>query len=432
VAVIMAAAALWTGRPGGAGPAAPAAATTQVKPNGKTQAFDIELGDLFVRPSSISVSYGTRVVLHVVNHGAMSHDLQLEGGSLGTGMLAPGQRQTVDYGVFGHTGQAWCTVPGHKAAGMILTIRVTGAAQGAGLAGKPGRDALISLSARPPAGWRPFNPALPPAPAGTLHRITLVAEDKEIQIAPGVTQDMWTFNRQVPGPTLRGHVGDEFIVTLVNHSSMGHSLDFHAASQPMEAMRTIGPGQSITERFRARYSGIYLYHCGTPPVLEHLANGMFGAVIIDPPHLAPVAHEFLVVQSELYLGPQGKSGDYAKMLRGQPDAVVLNGYLNQYLFSPLRVQAGQRIRIWVLDAGPSGDTAFHVVGAQFDTVFNNGAYLLQPGNPAEGAAQTLNLMPGEGGFAEFTVPAAGHYEMLDHHLDHAAAGAAGYLIASTR
>jgi nitrite reductase (NO-forming) len=120
------------------------------------------------------------------------------------------------------------------------------------------------------------------------------------------------------------------------------------------------------------------------------------------------------------------------MLRGQPDAVVFNGYLNQYLFSPLRVRAGQRIRIWVLDAGPSGDTAFHVVGAQFDTVFNNGAYLLQPGNPAEGAAQTLNLMPGEGGFAEFTVPAAGHYEMLDHHLDHAAAGAAGYLIASTR
>jgi nitrite reductase (NO-forming) len=234
-----------------------------VKPNGKTQAFDIELGDLFVRPSSISVSYGTWVVLHVVNHGAMSHDLQLEGGSLGTGMLAPGQRQTVDYGVFGHTGQAWCTVPGHKAAGMILTIRVTGAAQGAALAGQSGRDAVISLSARPPAGWRPFNPALPPAPAGTVHRITLVAEDNEIQVAPGVTQDMWTFNGQVPGPTLRGHVGDEFIVTLVNHSSMGHSLDFHAASQPIEAMRTIGPGQSITERFRARYSGIYLYHCGT-------------------------------------------------------------------------------------------------------------------------------------------------------------------------
>lgn len=253
-----------------------------------------------------------------------------------------------------------------------------------------------------------------------------------MQVAPGVNQDMWTFNGQVPGPTLRGHVGDLFVVTLVNRSSMGHSLDFHAAGQPMEAMRTIGPGQSITERFRARYAGIFLYHCGTAPVIEHLADGMFGAVVIDPPGLAPAAHEFLVVQSELYLGPQGKSGDYAKMLRGQPDAVVFNGYASQYMFSPLRVRAGQRIRIWVLDAGPSDDSAFHVVGAQFDTVFSNGAYLLQRGNPADGAAQTLNLMPGEGGFVEFTVPAAGHYELLDHHLDHAAAGADGLLVAPSR
>ena len=86
----------------------------------------------------------------------------------------------------------------------------------------------------------------------------------------------------------------------------------------------------------------------------------------------------------------------------------------------------------MLDAGPSHDTAFHVVGAQFDTVFNNGGYLLQPGNPADGAAQTLNLMPGEGGFAEFTAPAAGQYKMLDHHLDHAAAGAAGYIDAGAQ
>jgi nitrite reductase (NO-forming) len=284
----------------------------------------------------------------------------------------------------------------------------------------------------PAAGWRPANAALAPAPPGAIHYITLTAEDKLMHVAPGVAQDMWTFGGQVPGPTLRGHVGDEFVVTLVNHSPMGHSLDFHAASQPMEAMPTVGPGQLVTERFRANYAGIFLCHCGTAPVLEHVANGMFGAVIIDPPRLPAVSREFLVVQSELYLGPQGQPGDYAKMLRGQPDAVVFNGYVDQYLFAPLRVSAGQRVRIWVLDAGPSDDTSFHVVGTQFDTLFSNGAYLLQPGNPAGGAAQTLDLMPGEGGFAEFTVPAAGQYQMLDHHLDHAAAGAAGYLIASVR
>jgi nitrite reductase (NO-forming) len=415
-----------------------------VVPNGQTKTFNIELGDMFVRPSSISASYATRIVLHVVNYGTMTHDLQLEGGAVGTGMLAPGEHANVDYGVVGHTTQAWCTVPGHKAAGMILTVHVAAAGSSVmqasdmqssamkARAGTGGSDAVIDLSAMPTASWRPFSPALAPAPAGVVHRVTLVAEDKLIQTAPGVTQDMWTFNGQVPGPTLRGHVGDEFIVTLVNHSAMGHSLDIHAASQPMEAMRTIGPWQSVTEHFRAMYSGIYLYHCGTPPVLEHLGNGMYGALIIDPPRLAPVAHEFLIVQSELYLGPQGKSGDYTKMLRGQPDAVVFNGYLNQYMFAPLHMRAGQRIRIWVLDAGPADDSAFHVVGTQFDTVFDNGTYLLAPGNQAKGAAQTLNLMPGEGGFVEFTVPAAGHYMMVDHHFDHAATGAAGDLIASRR
>lgn len=440
-AVVMAASALWggSGQSAGASAASTTAASTVV-PNGTTRDFNIELGDLFVSPSSISVSYGTKVVLHVVNHGAMDHDLQLNGGSTGTGMLAPGNSRTVDYGVFGATEQAWCTVPGHKAAGMILTIKVTGgppasasaSASSAGTAASGAeQDAVINPSAKPAKGWTANSAALAAAPATTVHHVTLVAENKEIQVAPGVTQDMWTFNGQYPAPTLRGNVGDEWVVTLVNHTDMTHSLDFHAASQPMSAMPEVAPGKSVTMTFRTMYSGIYLYHCGTPPVLEHLANGMFGAMIINPPDLDSVSQEFVVIQSELYLGPQGQSGDYAKMEAGTPDAVVFNGYYDQYLYSPLRIKAGQRVRIWVLDAGPSDDSAFHVVGAQFTTVFNNGAYQLQPGNAADGAAQTLNLDPGEGGFVEFTAAAPGQYEMLDHHLDHAAAGAAGYIVASS-
>ncbi|HEU5419352.1 MAG TPA: multicopper oxidase domain-containing protein [Streptosporangiaceae bacterium] len=433
VAVLMAAAALWPGRAGQA--PAPAAA---VAANGQVRTFSVELGDMFVRPSSVSVPYGTTVVLHVVNHGVMSHDLQLEGGSTGTGMLSRGQSRTVSYGVFGQTGQVWCTVPGHKAAGMILTVKVTGTALGTSAAapdavppakpaGSAAPDAVIDPGAAPPPGWHAVSPVLAPAPSGTVHHVTLAAEDREMQVAPGVTQDMWTFNGQVPGPVLRGHVGDTFVVTLVNRTGMSHSIDFHAAGQPMQAMTEVAPGRSVTYEFKARYAGIYLYHCGTPPVLQHLTNGMFGAVIIDPPHLPAVSREFLIVQSELYLGPQRQSGDYAKMLRGQPDGAVFNSYYDQYRYAPLHVTAGQRVRLWVLDAGPSHDSSFHVVGAQFTTVFNNGAYLLQPGNPADGAAQTIGLMPGEGGFAEFTVPAAGRYALLDHHLNRAAAGAAGYI-----
>ena len=241
VAVVMAAAALWPGR-GDPGPAPAVAAA--VAPNGQVRTFSIELGDLFVQPSSVSVPYGTTVVLHVVNDGAMSHDLQLEGGSTGTSMLAPGQARTVSYGVFGRTGQAWCTVPGHKAAGMILTIEVTGTAPAGSASAAPpspqpagggqARDAVVNPAATPPPGWHASDPALAPAASGSVHRVTLAAEDKQVQVAPGVTQDMWTFKGQVPGPVLRGHVGDTFVVTLVNHTGMSHAIDFHAAGQPMQ------------------------------------------------------------------------------------------------------------------------------------------------------------------------------------------------------
>jgi nitrite reductase (NO-forming) len=120
----------------------------------------------------------------------------------------------------------------------------------------------------------------------------------------------------------------------------------------MQAMTEAAPGRSVTYEFKARYAGIYLYHCGTPPVLEHLTNGMSGAVIIDPPHLPAVSKEFLVVQSELYLGPQRQPGDYAMMLRGQPDTVAFNSYYDQYMHAPLHVTAGQRVRCGYSTPGP--------------------------------------------------------------------------------
>ncbi len=430
VALILAAVAFTT-RPTSPTVAGTLATAAPVLPNGQVRTFSVQLGDLWVRPSSISVASGTRAVLRVENRGGESHDLQLEGGKVGTGMLDPGQSRTVDIGLVGQTEQLWCTVPGHKAAGMILTITVPGSTPlgTSRAAGTATHDAVLDPAATPPSGWHPLDPVLQPAPSGTVHRITLVAEDRELPVAPGVTQDMWTFNGQVPAPILRGQVGDLFEVTLVNRSTMGHSLDFHAASQPTEAMATVAPGHSMTEEFVASHAGIFLYHCGTPPILEHLANGMYGAVIVDPPILPPVSEELVMVQSELYFGPPGRSGDYSAMLAGRASAVVFNGYADGYAFSPIHVPAGKPIRIWVLDAGPSDDTSFHVIGAQFGTVFKEGAYLLQPGSPTEGASQALDLMPGQGGFVELTLPTPGRYAILDHHLDHAAIGAVGYLVA---
>ena len=149
-----------------------------------------------------------------------------------------------------------------------------------------------------------------------------------------------------------------FTITLTNNGKVGHSIDFHASKVAWsDEMRTLNPGESLVYQFKAEFAGFWMYHCGTSPALHHIGNGMFGGVIIDPPNLAPVAHEFVMVQSELYLGPEGKPGDLTKMLHENNDAVVFNGYYNQYKFAPIRVEPNQRVRVWVIDDGPSERTS---------------------------------------------------------------------------
>ena len=123
------------------------------------------------------------------------------------------------------------------------------------------------------------------------------------EVAPGVTQHLWLYNGSLPGPTLRGRVGDRFVITLVNEGSIGHSIDFHAgALAPDRPMRTIEPGETLTYRFTATRAGIWMYHCSTMPMSAHIANGLFGAVVIEPRDLPPVDRSYVLVQSELYLG----------------------------------------------------------------------------------------------------------------------------------
>jgi plastocyanin len=150
----------------------------------------------------------------------------------------------------------------------------------------------------------------------------------------------------------------------------------------------------------------------------------YGALIVDPPDLAPVDHEYVLVQSELYFGPGGKPGELNRMLGEQWDAVVFNGYWNQYKFAPIRVEPNQRVRVWVLDAGPSENSAFHVVGTIFDTVWKEGTYLLRP-DARRGGSQVLDLQPAQGGFVEFTFDEAGLYPIVTHKFASASKGALG-------
>jgi nitrite reductase (NO-forming) len=276
-----------------------------------------------------------------------------------------------------------------------------------------------------PPGSTPRDPTAPPPSTGTLHELTLHATEEVIEVAPGVQQEMWTFGGEVPGPVLRGKIGDTFRITLVNDGKLGHSIDFHASQVAWnDEMRTINPGESLVYEFTAGSSGIFMYHCGTAPALHHIGNGMYGAIIIDPPSLAPVAHEYTLVQSELYLGAGGGPGDLARMLDEDWDAVMFNGYVNQYRDHPIRVEPNERIRVWVLNAGPSDISAFHVVGTIFDTVYKEGAYLLQPG-PASGGSQVLDLAPAQGGFVEFSLAETGLYPLVSHKFSDASTGALG-------
>jgi nitrite reductase (NO-forming) len=413
--------------------------------SGGTQEVAVTLVNMDIRPGVITVPAGTTVRLVVTNKDSMRHDVAFPEssalpGGMATPMLSRGQTSTIDLGVVTTNLSGWCTVPGHKAAGMTLDIRVIGSghhptsapspsASGQtmpGVGGAATDASSVDVHGEPGAGWAPFDATLAPAPKATVHRLTLHATETEKEVAPGVRQRVWTFGGTVPAPTLRGKVGDTFIVTLINDGTMEHGIDFHAGEgSPDEEMRALAPGESLVYRFTARHSGAWLYHCSTMPMLQHIANGMYGAVIIDPPGLDPVDHEYVMVASELYVGTRDGGADPARLRANAWDAAMFNGYPDQYVHAPLTAKVGERVRWWVVAAGPVEGTAFHIVGTQFDTVFSEGAYLLRRGNAEHGAAQVLDLSPAQGGFVEQTFTEPGHYAIVDHDMRRGDNGARG-------
>ena len=208
----------------------------------------VTLTEMAVEPATIEVAPGQELIVEVTNAGTMAHDLKA-GGDTGTEMLEPGASATVSLGTFDTDTQAWCTVPGHKAAGMVTDIVVTGGGDAGGQqvaeapSGDTGDFATIDTNAKPDDGWKPYDPTLQPAPGGTVHNVEMHATETEIEVAPGVTQMMWTFDDKVPGTIMRGKVGDVFHVTLINDGEIGHSIDFHASKVAWDdEIRTIQSG----------------------------------------------------------------------------------------------------------------------------------------------------------------------------------------------
>ena len=262
-----------------------------------------------------------------------------------------------------------------------------------------------------------------------------VTEDQE-NLTGTIVRPLWTFDGTSPGPTLRGNVGDEFVITLINNGTMGHSIDFHAGeTAPDFAMQTIQPGEELEYRFTAGRSGIWMYHCSTAPMSLHIANGMFGAVVIDPPGLEPVDQEYVIIQSEFYADEADQGGASAadKAATLVPDAVMFNGRAFQYAAHPLTAKVGERVRFWVLDVGPNSPLAFHIVGTQFDTWWSEGHYGVYRGKSTDGitqgvtGSQVLPLQAAQGGFVELVANESGNYAIVNHVMSLAEKGASGTL-----
>lgn len=271
----------------------------------------------------------------------------------------------------------------------------------------------------------PFLPVVEPGPKA----FTITSMDKTVYVAKDTPYAGWTFDGTIPGPVHRVVQGDEVTITVRNEGQMTHSVDTHAAKTPPNVnYANVAPGEEFTWTMTATTPGAFMYHCGTAPVLMHIGAGMYGAMIVDPREGWSPAQELCFVQSEFYFEDSKAAimvPSMAKMMLAggmMMDLVTFNGYANQYVESPISVQVGEPIRIFVVNAGPSVWSSFHVVGGIFDNAYVGG----NPVNALHGL-QSITIGPGDGACVELTLEEPGEYIAVNHAFGHAAHGAIAIL-----
>ena len=285
----------------------------------------------------------------------------------------------------------------------------------------------LSMTTAGPTTKRPL-PVLPPLIGnGTDVNVNLVATDATVEIANGVKYSAWTFNSTVPGPILHVREGQTVHVKFVNHGMMQHSIDFHAAMvAPNVDYRSINPGEELEFSFVAKTPGVFIYHCSTAPVLQHIANGMYGAIVVDPlKPLPPADVSYVLVEAEWYTQQvEGRlmAGDYNKMVAATPDEVVFNGIAFQYKDSPLQAKVGQRVRLYFVQAGPNLWSSFHIIGGMFAAVYPDA-----DASHALTGVSTYSVGPGQGIVFDAILSQPGKYPIVDHSMRAMVMGAAGEL-----
>ncbi len=391
-------------------------------------------------PQTLQIPVGRSVALILENKGLIEHDFHVE--QLGIKILAkPGQtvRQTITVDKAG----AYpfdCSIPGHKEAGMKGMLLVGDAQSALSAASKDAQKTAAgaqSAAVKPaPAVDRlPLPKIAPPLlrREPTLVKFEIETPEVTAMLDKGVAYTFWTFGGTVPGPMLRVRQGDTVELTLKNPSSskLTHSIDLHAVTGPGGGAKVtqVGPGQQATFRFKALNPGVYVYHCATPMVAHHIASGMYGLIVVEPPQgLPPVDREFYVMQGEIYL--QGKRGEQGlheisleKLLDERPEYVVFNGSVGSLTEErALKAKVGETVRIFFGVGGPNLISSFHVIGEIFDRVHPEGA-----SEPATNVQTTL-VPAGGATVVEFKVEVPGAYILVDHSLGRLEKGAAGFLV----
>ncbi|WP_119390814.1 copper-containing nitrite reductase [Taklimakanibacter lacteus] len=276
-----------------------------------------------------------------------------------------------------------------------------------------------------------------PGPVGVRgpQRIKIGLETVEVtgQLADGAIFHYWTFNRKVPGPFVRVRVGDTVEVSLKNadDSVMMHNVDFHAVTGPGGGAKATeaAPGETRGFEFKATQPGIYVYHCATPMVAQHIANGMYGLILVEPEGGLPkVDREFYVMQGEIYTEQAFGTGgqlveSYDKLMNERPEYFVFNGTTEALKKTPLKAKTGETIRIFFGVGGPNYTSSFHVIGEIFDKVYTMGSLTAKPLSDV----QTITTPPGGASVVEFKLEVPGNYILVDHALTRVERGLAGIL-----
>ncbi len=397
------------------------------------------------------------VTIRVMSGDGAEHDITLPDFDVSSQHVAgPGSATSVTFAAHKRGTFAYVSdMPGEQAAGMQGKIQVGDAVAEAAPAASqasatetsmpmgPTQPALVNVSAQQPATGADIvrDPTDLPGPIGqrgpTHVRIDLETQEVVGQLADGTTYPYWTFNGKVPGPFFRVRVGDTVEVHLKNspNSVMPHSVDFHAVTGPGggAVMTTTPPGGETSFTFKALNPGLYVYHCATPMVAMHIANGMYGMILVEPEGgLPPVDREFYVMQGEIYtngkFGEKGaQSADMDKLMNERPEYFVFNGAVGGLTKEhPLTAKVGETVRIFFGVGGPNFTSSFHVIGEIFDRVYNLGSVTTPPMTDV----QTTLVPTGGATIVETKLQVPGKYILVDHAIVRIERGIGGWLVVS--